>query len=79
MLEAMEDGDSIIFYKNAVYTNISIYTDKNIKIFGNNATLIGFDNIDLNNVPEKVRASTTSGGYAIAYRSVLYVNNHASF
>ena len=75
MLEAMEDGDSIIFYKNAVYTNISIYTDKNIKIFGNNATLIGFDNIDLNNVPEKVRASTTSGGYAIAYRSVLYVIN----
>ncbi|WP_458404264.1 right-handed parallel beta-helix repeat-containing protein [Methanobrevibacter sp.] len=75
MIDAMSDGDSLVFYKNAVYENISIYTDKNIKIFGNNATLIGFDNIDLNNVPEKVRKSTADGGYAVAYRAVLYVLN----
>ena len=75
MINGMSDGDSLIFAKNAVYTNISLFTDKNIKIFGNNATLIGYDNIDLNNAPEKVRKATSEGGYAIAYRAVLYVLN----
>ncbi|WP_458453750.1 right-handed parallel beta-helix repeat-containing protein [Methanobrevibacter sp.] len=75
MIDGMNDGDSLSFAKNAVYNNISIYTDKNIKIFGNNATLIGFNTIDLNNVPEKVRKNTTQGGYAIAYRAVLYIIN----
>ncbi|WP_296877930.1 nitrous oxide reductase family maturation protein NosD, partial [uncultured Methanobrevibacter sp.] len=37
MIDGMNDGDSLSFTKNAVYENISIYTDKNIKIFGNNA------------------------------------------
>ncbi|WP_407375769.1 NosD domain-containing protein [Methanobrevibacter sp.] len=75
MIDGMNDGDSLSFAENAVYENISIYTDKNIKIFGNNATLIGYDNIDLSNVPEKVRKSTSQGGYAVAYRAVLYVLN----
>ena len=75
MLDAMSDGDSIEFYQNAVYNDICIYTDKNIKIFGNNATLIGLNNIDLNNVPEKIRKATNESGYAIAYRAVLYVVN----
>ncbi|WP_458405748.1 right-handed parallel beta-helix repeat-containing protein [Methanobrevibacter sp.] len=75
MINGMNDGDSLSFTKNAVYNDISIYTDKNIKIFGNNATLIGFNTIDLNNVPEKVRKNTTQGGYAIAYRAVLYIIN----
>ena len=75
MINGMSDGDSLVFTKNAVYTNISLFTDKNIKIFGNNATLIGYDNIDLNNAPEKVRKATSEGGYAIAYRAVLYVLN----
>lgn len=75
MIDGMADEDSLIFEKNAKYNDISIYTDKNIKIFGNNATLIGFNNIDLNNAPEKVRKNTTQGGYAIAYRAVLYILN----
>lgn len=75
MIDSMNDGDSIEFYQNAVYNDICIYTDKNIKIFGNNATLIGFNNIDLNNVPEKIRKSTNQSGYAIAYRAVLYIVN----
>ena len=75
MINGMSDGDSLLFTTNAVYTNISLFTDKNIKIFGNNATLIGYDNIDLNNAPEKVRKATSEGGYAIAYRAVLYVLN----
>ncbi|MBQ2665598.1 right-handed parallel beta-helix repeat-containing protein [Methanobrevibacter sp.] len=75
MINGMSDGDSLVFAKDAVYTDICIYTDKNIKIFGNNATLIGFNNIDLNNVPEKIRKQTNESGYAIAYRAVLYVVN----
>ena len=75
MINGMSNGDSLIFAKDAVYNNISIFTDKNIKIFGNNATLIGYDNIDLNNAPEKVRKATSEGGYAVAYRAVLYVLN----
>jgi parallel beta-helix repeat protein len=75
MIDSMSDGDSIEFYQNAVYNDICIYTDKNIKIFGNNATLVGFNNIDLSNVPEKIRKSTNQSGYAIAYRAVLYVVN----
>lgn len=75
MIDGMSDRDSLIFAKNAVYENVSIYTDKNIKIFGNNATLIGFNNIDLSNVPEKVRKTTSEGGYAVAYHAVLYILN----
>lgn len=75
MIDGMNDGDSLSFAKDTVYNDISIYTDKNIKIFGNNATLIGYNNIDLNNAPEKVRKSTAEGGYAVAYRAVLYILN----
>ncbi|MBQ9161103.1 MAG: right-handed parallel beta-helix repeat-containing protein [Methanobrevibacter sp.] len=82
MLDAMKDGDSIIFAKNAVYNDICIYTDKNIKIFGNNATLIGctvsnYTNgtLFLSNVPEKVKAATADGGYAEGYNAVLYILN----
>jgi parallel beta-helix repeat protein len=76
IIASMKDGDTLNFEKDAVYTDISIYTDKNIKIFGNNATLIGYDNINLTNVPEKITATTADGGYAITERAVLYsVNN----
>ena len=75
MINSMNDGDSLIFAKDAIYNDICIYTDKNIKIFGNNATLIGLNNIDLSNVPEKIRKATNESGYAIAYRAVLYVVN----
>ena len=75
MINSMNDGDSLVFPQNAVFHDICIYTDKNIKIFGNNATLIGLNNIDLSNVPEKIRKGTDENGYAIAYRAVLYVVN----
>ncbi len=82
MIDGMNDGDSLVFAKNAVYNNISIYTDKNIKIFGNGATLVGcvvsnYTNgtTFLENVPVKVKAATADGGYAIGYNAVLYILN----
>ncbi|WP_067043078.1 right-handed parallel beta-helix repeat-containing protein [Methanobrevibacter sp. YE315] len=85
LINTMEDGDSITFSKNAVFNDICLYIDKNIKVFGNNATIIGCKNIDfsnnsayLDNVPEKIKNSTADGGYAVAYNSVLYVMNTSS-
>ncbi len=76
IIDSMKDGDTLKFEKNAVYNNISIYTDKNIKIFGNGATLIGYDNLDLTNIPSKITATTADGGYALSNPAVLYsVNN----
>ena len=75
IIDSMEDGDTLSFEKNAVFNNISIYTDKNIKIIGNNATLVGYNNIDASNVPEKIRKVTSDGGYAIGEYAVLYVVN----
>lgn len=76
MIDTMKDGDTLSFEKNGIYKDISIYIDKNIKIFGNNATLTGYDNVNLTNVPEKITATTANGGYAITERAVLYsVNN----
>ena len=76
IIDSMKDGDTLKFEKNAVYNNISIYTDKNIKIIGNGATLVGYDNLDLTNVPSKITATSANGGYGISERAVLYsVNN----
>jgi parallel beta-helix repeat protein len=76
IIDSMKDGDSLKFEKDAVYTDISIYTDKNIKIFGNGATLIGYDNVNLTNVPSKITNTTANGGYGLANPAVLYsVNN----
>lgn len=78
IIGSMNDKDTLEFEANGIYENISIYTDKNIKIIGNNATLIGYNNISLNYIPEKVRASTNNGGYSVAYRAVLYVLNNTN-
>ena len=81
MINSMSDGDSLIFAKDAVYNDISIYVDKNIKIFGNNATLVGcvvsnFSNAAyLSNVATKVKAATNESGYAVAHNAVLYILN----
>lgn len=81
MIDGMADGDTLSFEKNAVYENICIYTDKNIKIFGNGATLVGctVSNFSaktyLDNVPTKVKATTAEGGYAVGYNAVLYILN----
>ncbi|OED00612.1 parallel beta-helix repeat (two copies) [Methanobrevibacter gottschalkii] len=81
MINNMNNGDTLSFTQNAIYNEISIYTDKNIKILGNNATLVGCSGINFNNthyldnVAEKVRKSTNEGGYAIGYNAVLYILN----
>ena len=76
IIDSMNNGDTLKFAENAVYENISIYTDKNIKILGNNATLIGYDKISSAEMPEKIRKQTADGGYAIAYYAVLYTTNN---
>ena len=78
MIASMNDGDTLSFEENAVYENISIYIDKNIKIIGNNATLVGYDNLDLTNCPAKITATSADGGYAISERAVLYVVNNTN-
>ncbi|WP_407378598.1 right-handed parallel beta-helix repeat-containing protein [Methanobrevibacter sp.] len=78
IIDSMTDGDTLSFAENAVYENISIYTDKNIKILGNGATLIGYDNLNKENVPERVRNQSSEGGYAITYYAVLYTLNNTN-
>ena len=75
IIDSMADGDTLSFEKNAIYNNISIYTDKNIKIIGNNATLVGYNNINPSNVPAKIRNESANGGYAIGEYAVLYIVN----
>ena len=78
MIASMNDGDTLSFAENAVYKDISIYTDKNIKILGNGATLIGYDNLNITNCPTKITETTANNGYAISERAVLYVVNNTN-
>ena len=78
ILDSMADGDTLKFAENAVYEDICIYTDKNIKILGNGATLIGYDSLNATNVPEKVRNQSADGGYAVVYYAVLYSLNNTN-
>ena len=75
IIDSMADGDTLSFEKNATFNDISIYADKNIKILGNGATLIGYNNINASNVPAKIRNATSSGGYAIGEYAVFYIVN----
>jgi parallel beta-helix repeat protein len=77
MIGSMNDGDTLSFEKNGIYENICIYVDKNIKILGNNATLIGYESKGTNNsnIPSKVWKTTDEGGYGCSYFSVLYLFN----
>ncbi len=75
IIDSMADGDTLSFEENAVFNDISIYADKNIKIIGNNATLIGYNSVNSANVPEKIRKTTEDGGYAIGEYAVLYIVN----
>ena len=43
VIDGMSDGDTLIFEENAIFEDICIYIDKNIKIIGNNATLKGLN------------------------------------
>ena len=76
IIDSMEAGDTLNFAPNAVYNDVCIYTDKNIKIIGNNATLIGYDRLNSSDVAEKVRNQSADGGYAEVYYAVLYTLNN---
>ena len=78
IIDSMVDGDTLKFTENAVYNDISIYADKNIKIIGNNATLIGYDTYNANTIPSKVKAKTNESGYAISEHAVLYILNNTN-
>ncbi|MCR5027549.1 MAG: right-handed parallel beta-helix repeat-containing protein [Methanobrevibacter sp.] len=76
IIDSMKDEDTLKFAANAIYNDICIYTDKNIKILGNNATLIGYNRLNSSDVPEKVRNQSADGGYAVVYYAVLYSLNN---
>lgn len=78
IIDSMNDGDTLNFAENAIYNDICIYTDKNIKIIGNNATLIGYDRLNSSDVSEKVRKQSSDGGYAVAYYAVIYSLNNTN-
>ena len=71
----MKDGDTLIFEKNAIFENISIYIEKNIKVIGNNATLISYESASLDLVPERIKNKTNEGGFGVSYSAVLYCMN----
>ena len=73
IINGMSNGDTLIFEKNAVFEDICIYINKNIKIIGNNATLKGLNTtnreiINSINLPDTYNA--------LLYSAVIYsVNN----
>ena len=73
-INGMSDGDTLNF-ETGTYTDICIYVDKSITINGNGATLVGYSSPGVNNtnIPEKVRATTAEGGYAISNFATLYL------
>lgn len=78
VINTLNDGDTLIFAENAIFNDASIYIDKNIKIIGNNATLISKTDVSLNNIPEKIINTTKNGGYGIEYIAVLYTVNNTN-
>ena len=77
-IDGMNDGDTLVFEKNAVFEDICIYIDKNIKVIGNNATLKSHDTVSQSNVHEKILNTTANGGYAISHYAVIYVVNNTN-
>ncbi|MBR3155265.1 MAG: right-handed parallel beta-helix repeat-containing protein [Methanobrevibacter sp.] len=75
VINGMSNGDTLIFEKNAVFENITIYIEKSIKVIGNNATLISYNSASLDLVPERVKNKTSEGGFGITYSAVLYCLN----
>lgn len=62
----MANGDTLIFEPNAVFENVSIcIVNKNIKIIGNNATLISRESASKNLIPERIINATSAGGFGI--------------
>ncbi len=73
VINAMSDGDTLIFQKDAVFEDICIYIDKNIKIIGNNATLKGLNSVNTDVINALKLPDTYN---AKLYSAVIYsVNN----
>ena len=72
IIDGLKDGDAIRFAKNGVYYNISIYTTKNIKIIGNNATLYGLETANMSNMPSEIK------NLGSIYLAVLYTANNTN-
>ena len=77
-INGMADGDTLVFEKNAVFENITLYITKNIKVIGNNATLKSHALADSSLIPEKMSNSSLDGGYAIGYQAVIYSVDNAN-
>ena len=72
-INGMENGDTIIFEKDAVFEDICIYINKNIKIIGNNATLKGLNNTNKEIINSIGLPSTYN---ALLYSAIIYsINN----
>lgn len=78
IINSLNNGDAISFAENGKYYNISIYTEKNIKIIGNNATLYGLSKADITLHPQRIMNTTANGGYGIIYMAVLYAVNNTN-
>ena len=72
IINNLKDGDAIKFAENGKYYNISIYTTKNIKIIGNNATLYGLENANMSDMPAEIK------NLGIIYLAVLYSANNTN-
>ena len=72
ILNSLNDGDAIRFAENGEYYNISIYTTKNIKIIGNNATLYGLEIANMSDMPSEIKS------LGIIYLAVLYSANNTN-
>ena len=72
-INGMVDGDTLIFEKNAVFEDICIYFDKNIKIIGNNATLKGLNTADNSIILESAIPDSYT---AKQYAAVIYSLNN---
>ena len=72
IINSLNDGDAIRFAENGVYHDISIYTTKNIKIIGNNATLYGLENANMADMPAEIK------NLGIIYLAVLYSANNTN-
>lgn len=77
-IDGMNDGDTLVFEKNAVFEDVCIYIDKNIKVIGNNATLKSHNTVSQSNVHEKILNTTANGGYGISHYAVIYVVNNTN-
>ena len=72
-INGMDNGDTLIFEKDAVFEDTCIYINKNIKIIGNNATLKGLTSANKDIINSIGLPNTYN---ALLYSSIIYsINN----